>query len=85
MVWDMNPDPLERVRAEAEVDATEMVAGALLEKGLDPRGLAAVMGWRRRRVKRLLRGQDIQLGDLAEVLFVLGYRLRLDRVQRDAE
>lgn len=74
---------LPRLAAEesAIVDVTELVAQCMADLGLSPVELAAAAGMSRRRVARLLQGLDVQVADVAGVLHVMGYELRVDRVR----
>lgn len=63
-------------------DAAELVAEAMQERGWTRSQLAAAVGVPARRITRRLRGQ-LSLRELADMLHVMGYEVRVSKVERD--
>ena len=59
------------------LSASEAVCAALAETGLDRKQLRKAVGWKRKKLERVLNNDKITLKQIARLLFALGYRANL--------
>lgn len=83
-VWGDSPEK-RRLYAQSSlvIDATELVAEAMEERGWTYQRLATALGVRKSEVRRRLQGRRLTVRQVADMLHVMGYDVRIAKVVRE--
>lgn len=85
--WVMDlPETPDELLSEHLLDVSAIVWSRMRELGLTKSALARRLGWKKGRVRKVIRGErDLTLAELAELECALGFRIHVPAPPRDAK